>query len=142
MMGLSSEFFFRIIGAAALAVGGAYLGARISDIFLDSDQLDVFILVFALIGALTGLILTPLFTSRPILKTKDSLVRMPAERLVAIIGGIFLLVSILSLDVFCNDFCAFCDLYSLVCRWPDLCSSRCSHQRIARVCARVLTRLA
>ncbi len=90
MMGLSSEFFFRIIGAAALAVGGAYLGARISDIFLDSDQLDVFILVFALIGALTGLILTPLFTSRPILKTKDSLVRMPAERLVAIIGGIFL----------------------------------------------------
>ncbi|GMQ78580.1 MAG: PIN/TRAM domain-containing protein [Anaerolineae bacterium] len=90
MMGLSSEFFFRIIGAATLAVGGAYLGARISDIFLDSGQLDIFILVFGLIGALAGLILTPLFTTRPILKIKDSLIRMPVERLVAIFGGIFL----------------------------------------------------
>ena len=73
-----------------MGLGGAYLGARISDIFLDSDQLDLFILVFGLIGVLTGLILTPLFTTRPITKTRDSLVRMPVERLVAIIGGIFL----------------------------------------------------
>ena len=73
-----------------MGLGGAYLGARISDIFLDSDQLDLFILVFGLIGILAGLILTPLFTTRPITKTRDSLVRMPVERLVAIIGGIFL----------------------------------------------------
>ena len=73
-----------------MGLGGAYLGARISDIFLDSDQLDLFILVFGLIGVLAGLILTPLFTTRPITKTRDSLVRMPVERLVAIIGGIFL----------------------------------------------------
>ena len=78
------------MGAAALGLGGAYLGARISDLFLDSEQLELFILVFGLLGLLAGLILTPLFTTRPITRTKDSLIRMPVERLVAIIGGIFL----------------------------------------------------
>ena len=89
-MGLSTDFFFRILGAVGLGLGGAYVGARLADLGVANGQVEVFILVFGLLGILAGLILTPFFTSRPLRKTRDSLIRMPSERLVAIIGGIFL----------------------------------------------------
>ena len=89
-MGFSTDFFFRIIGAVGLGLGGAYVGARLADIVVANGQLELFILVFGLLGILAGLILTPFFTSRPLRKTRDSLIAMPSERLVAIIGGIFL----------------------------------------------------
>jgi uncharacterized protein YacL len=43
-----------------------------------------------LLGILTGLILTPYVTTRPLKHIRDSLVKMPTERLVAIILGIFM----------------------------------------------------
>lgn len=89
-MGFSSDFFFRIIGAVGLGLAGAYLGARLADLVVADGQLELFILVFGLLGILAGLILTPFFTTRPLRKTKDALISMPPERLVAIIGGIFL----------------------------------------------------
>ena len=89
-MGLSTDFFFRIIGAVGLGLGGAYVGARLADLGVADGQLELFILVFGLLGILAGLILTPFFTSRPLRKTRDSLFSMPSERLVAIMGGIFL----------------------------------------------------
>jgi len=89
-MGLSNEFYSRIIGGLVMGVLAGILGARLV-IWLDvPSELIAYTVVFALLGFLTGLILTPIFTLRPVRRIRNSLIGMPAERLVAIIGGIFL----------------------------------------------------
>jgi uncharacterized protein YacL len=90
MMGLSNEFFFRIIGGIVLGVLTGILGARIAFWFNEPSELIPYTILFALMGFLTGLILTPIFTIRPVRRLRNNLIGMPAERLVAIIGGIFL----------------------------------------------------
>jgi uncharacterized protein YacL len=89
-MQLSNEFFARIIGAFIGSVIAAYIGARLA-VWLDvTEQLSAYILIFGLLGFLIGLILTPIFTVRPMRRIRGALAGMPVERLVAIIGGIFL----------------------------------------------------
>lgn len=89
-MRLSNEFFFRIFGAIVLTVLFSILGARTA-IWLDIPaELLAYTVVFGLLGFLTGLILTPIFTIRPVRRLRNNLIAMPAERLIAIIGGIFL----------------------------------------------------
>jgi len=89
-MRLSIEFTSRIIGAIVGGVAGAYLGARLSDWVGANTEAIAYVMVFGLLGVMSGLILTPIFTIRPVRRMRNSLVAMPAERLVAIIGGIFL----------------------------------------------------
>lgn len=86
----SAEFFFRLVGAVGLGIGAAYLGAYFSDLLDLSAQRQFYVVLFGLIGVLFGLILTPYLTTRPMKHTRDNLVRMPTERLVAIILGIFM----------------------------------------------------
>ncbi|RMG89680.1 MAG: TRAM domain-containing protein [Chloroflexi bacterium] len=87
-MGLSVEFLFRIIGAIALAISGGMLGDDLARLL--GGQIDIYVVVLSLLGFLTGLVLTPYFTTRPIRRARKSLATMPPERLVAIIVGIFL----------------------------------------------------
>jgi uncharacterized protein YacL len=87
---LSNEFFFRIAGAVAGAVAGGYLGSWIAINLGLSDELAAYLVIFALLGFLTGLILTPYVTIRPIRRVRRSLVSMPTERLIAIMGGILM----------------------------------------------------
>ena len=61
---LSYEFVFRIIGMCVFAVVGARVGLDVADIFALPIQLAAFI--FALVGVLFGIILTPWITIRPI----------------------------------------------------------------------------
>jgi uncharacterized protein YacL len=89
-MGLSNEFFSRIIGGLVIGVLAGILGARLAIWLNVPSELIVYTVVFGLLGFLTGLILTPIFTLRPVRRLRNSLIGMPAERLVAIIGGIFL----------------------------------------------------
>jgi len=89
-MGLSNEFFSRIIGGLVIGVLAGILGARIAIWLNVPSELIAYTVVFGLLGFLTGLILTPIFTIRPVRRLRNSLIGMPAERLVAIIGGIFL----------------------------------------------------
>lgn len=89
-MGLSLEFIGRILGAFAGALLGGYFGAWLSNFAGGRGDLAGYVAIFALLGFLIGLILTPYFTNRPMRRVRDSLVSMPVERLVAIIGGIFL----------------------------------------------------
>lgn len=86
----SIEFFFRLIGAIAIGLGAAYLGAVFSDWIGAESQRQFYVVLLGLVGVLTGLILTPYITTRPLKHIRDSLVKMPTERLVAIILGIFM----------------------------------------------------
>jgi uncharacterized protein YacL len=89
-MRISNEFFVRLVGAIAGATLAGYLGASLA-ISLDLNSEFVFyVVVFGLLGFLFGLILTPYFTTRPIGNARRRIVSMPVERLVAIIGGVFL----------------------------------------------------
>ncbi len=89
-MRISNEFFVRLVGAIAGATLAGYLGASLA-ISLDLNSEFVFyVVIFGLLGFLFGLILTPYFTTRPIGNARRRIVSMPVERLVAIIGGVFL----------------------------------------------------
>ena len=89
-MRVSNEFFLRLFGAVALAIGGGFFGSWLSAAVNAQTQRVGYIFVFSLIGFLAGLILTPYFTSRPLRRLRRRLVAMPTENLVAIIGGVFL----------------------------------------------------
>jgi uncharacterized protein YacL len=89
-MRFSNEFISRIIGAIIGGIVGAYFGGRLVMWLNVTSEQIAYVMVFGLLGFLSGLILTPIFTLRPVRRIRNSLVAMPAERLVAIIGGIFL----------------------------------------------------
>jgi len=83
---MSFEFILRIIGMIVLAVAGGYLGFDLSR-FSPSDAIRT-TLVFGLVGALTGLILTPYFTTRPARALRSLLGRLAAESLFAGLTGL------------------------------------------------------
>ncbi len=89
-MRFSNEFLSRIVGGIVIAVLAGILGARLAIWFGVASEIVAYTVILALLGFLTGLILTPIFTIRPVRRLRNSLIGMPAERLVAIIGGIFL----------------------------------------------------
>lgn len=88
IMRLSNEFFFRLVGAMLGAVLFALLGRWMADLFDDTP--DPYVVLMGLVGILSGLILTPYVTIRPIRRIRQQLVSMPPERLGAIIIGIFM----------------------------------------------------
>jgi len=83
---MSFEFILRIIGMIVLAVAGGYWGFDLSG-FSPSDAIRT-TLVFGLVGALTGLILTPYFTTRPARALRSLLGRLAAESLFAGLTGL------------------------------------------------------
>ena len=87
-MRISTEFIFRIIGAIVGSIGGIFAGVRIADFVSVSPE--AYVTVFALLGFLVGLILTPFITIRPLRAVSRSLSTMPPERLIAVIFGLFL----------------------------------------------------
>ena len=87
-MKISTEFVFRIIGAIVGTVGGVYLGLQVATYVGVSPE--AYVTVFALLGFLVGLILTPYITIRPLRAVSRSMSKMPPERLIAVIFGLFL----------------------------------------------------
>ncbi len=81
---MSIEFIFRLIGMAVLAIVGAYSGAEINK-FYDGAFYGV---LFAAVGALVGLILTPYLTTRPMRALRSLLGRIAAETLFAALTGL------------------------------------------------------
>ncbi len=61
---MSVEFFIRLAGMLVLAIGGIYLGAYLSR--LANGPAQVWVSVFAMVGALMGLVITPFLTTRPV----------------------------------------------------------------------------
>ena len=83
---MSVEFFLRLIGMAVFSVVGARLGANSSDALqLPSEATG---LIFALVGALFGLVLTPWFTTRPARAARRLLLATPTEIVVMAFVGL------------------------------------------------------
>lgn len=87
---LSREFFARLIGALVGGVSAAIFGGWLATELGALQERVAYIIVFGLLGILAGLVLTPYLTTRPLRRIRSKLISMPAERLMAIIGGIFL----------------------------------------------------
>lgn len=87
-MQFSTDFFFRILGAIGAAIGAAFLGSTFA-VWIQEPP-EIYVTVFALVGFLFGLIVTPYVTIRPLRRISQRLSSMPPEQLVAIVGGIFL----------------------------------------------------
>lgn len=88
-MSFSAEFFSRIIGAIFATIGGGILGSNIA-LLLGVTPREGYVTIFALLGFLVGIVVTPYITVRPLRQVRRNLAVMPPERLVAIIIGIFL----------------------------------------------------
>ena len=85
---MSTEFVFRIIGAIVSSIGGGYFGSWTARNL--GVSAEGYIIVFVLLGFLIGLILTPYVTIRPLRHISRRLAKMPAERLIAIVLGLFI----------------------------------------------------
>lgn len=83
---MSVEFFFRIIGLIVFSILGGYLGGYVADL-TDGSSLT-YIVLLALVGALTGLILTPFITTRPARSIGKVLSRISAHSLLAGLMGL------------------------------------------------------
>jgi uncharacterized protein YacL len=83
---MSIEFFLRLIGMVVLIVGGFFLGIRLAD--LADGSREQWASLFASLGALTGLILTPYLTTRPVRAIRNTLSMMPATTLSASMIGL------------------------------------------------------
>jgi uncharacterized protein YacL len=83
---VSVEFVLRLIGMVVLAVGGVYLGAALS--LAANTPTDLWAVVFALVGALIGLIATPFFTTRPARAFRRQIMQLPASALLAGMTGL------------------------------------------------------
>jgi uncharacterized protein YacL len=74
------------VGGVCAAIFGGWLATELGAL----QERVAYIIVFGLLGILAGLVLTPYLTTRPLRRIRSKLISMPAERLMAIIGGIFL----------------------------------------------------
>ncbi|MBL8080796.1 MAG: TRAM domain-containing protein [Anaerolineales bacterium] len=79
---MSFEFVLRIIGMIALGIAGGYWGYQ----FTPDKPINA--ITLSLVGALTGLILTPYFTTRPARAMRSLLGRLAAETLFAGLTGL------------------------------------------------------
>lgn len=88
---MSFEFVLRLVGMVVLAFAGLKLGVTLGDMAGEAGApLQVWGLVISLVGALTGLIVTPFVTTRPARSIRARLVQMPSEMLVSALIGLIM----------------------------------------------------
>lgn len=83
---MSIDFILRLAGMMVFAVLGAMLGADLADTLLLPPEATG--LIFALMGALGGLIITPWITTYPARVGRRALLRTPVENLVMATVGL------------------------------------------------------
>jgi uncharacterized protein YacL len=88
---IGAEFVVRLIGMVVLAIGGVYLGSYLSN--LAGDQPLLWASVFALVGALMGLIVTPFLTTRPVRAIRSQMTQVSARTMIS--GTIGLIVGLI-----------------------------------------------
>jgi uncharacterized protein YacL len=83
---MSAEFIFRLIGMVVFAIIGVYWGAYLANI--SGGPSETYAVLLGLVGALTGLILTPFITIRPARALRRVLADVSAQTLVAGLMGL------------------------------------------------------
>jgi uncharacterized protein YacL len=78
---MSFEFVIRLIGMIVLSVGGTYLGVYLSR--LAGGVAELWASVFALVGALVGLVATPFLTTRPIRAFRSVMTQISAQSMIS-----------------------------------------------------------
>jgi uncharacterized protein YacL len=82
---MSSDFIFRLLGMVVFAILGSFGGSWLGGV--NPDMYIAYILIFGLVGALFGLVITPYITTRPIRALRNLLARVAAETLFAGLVG-------------------------------------------------------
>jgi uncharacterized protein YacL len=95
---MSVEFILRIIGMIIIGVAGGYTGIWVGQ--FNPNQLELYTVTSALVGALAGLILTPFLTTRPVRALRSLLGRIAAESLFAALIGLVIGLLIAALLAF------------------------------------------
>lgn len=83
---MSVEFFIRIAGMLLLGIGGIYLGVYLSRLADGPSQ--VWASVFAMVGALMGLVITPWVTTRPFRSFRSRMRQTSMQTLLAAVVGL------------------------------------------------------
>ena len=134
---MSLEFVARMIGMVLLAIAGLQIGAVLGELAgVPLDTRVPYALVFTLVGALTGLILTPWLTTRPFRLLRKRIRQVPAAQLVASVAGLILGLIIAVLLAFPLSFlpspfrevlpilaaigCASLGVYTMIARQQDI----------------------
>jgi len=91
---MSADFLIRLVGMILFMVLGIYWGTSVGTIAnLNGGgenilSVESFAFIFGLVGALFGLIITPLITTRPIRKIRAAMVQVSAQTLFASLTGL------------------------------------------------------
>ncbi len=101
----TSDFIIRLVGAVVFCVAGVFLGVALGNLASTSPwanvlSVELYAIIFGLLGALFGLILTPLFTTRPMRLLRRFLVRVSAQKLFAALIGLIVGLIIAALLAF------------------------------------------
>lgn len=85
---MSVDFIARIVGMIALSVGGVYLGTTLGR--LAGDQPVLWAVVFGMVGALLGLVVTPFLTTRPFHAIRTKLAAISMRTMVVGLFGLIM----------------------------------------------------
>jgi len=83
---MSVEFFMRLIGMGVMGVGGLFLGIYLAREL--GGMQELWGVVFAMVGALMGLVVTPFLTTRPIRAFRRLVAQTSAQTMVAGLSGL------------------------------------------------------
>lgn len=97
---MSIDMIFRLIGMVVFGLGGVYLGIQMMDKIGDLSRPWITPIVFALVGVLTGLIVTPWITTRPARALRRIFAAVPAHQIVAATIGLVVGLLIAALAAF------------------------------------------
>ncbi len=95
---MSTELVSRLIGMIALAIGGLFLGIYLAG--LSGDSAYLYGATFFLVGALTGLVITPYITVRPLIFIRQQIRRIPIQQMIAATIGLIVGLLIAALASF------------------------------------------
>ncbi|MGD8554595.1 MAG: TRAM domain-containing protein [Anaerolineales bacterium] len=83
---MSIEFTLRLVGMVVFAIGGTYLGIHLGG--MAGNQEALFASVLALLGALTGIVVTPYITTRPLRTIRSYMAQVSARTMLVGMFGL------------------------------------------------------
>jgi hypothetical protein len=80
---MSADFIARLVGMVVFAGLGIYWGINLGS---SGENQALYAVLFALVGALIGLVITPYISTRPVRAIRNILSRVSSQTLVAGLG--------------------------------------------------------